>query len=53
MAEKPRDAERKADEQPPKMKRDVEPAEPETETESPEAIQKDVAEEDRFQSTDN
>ena len=53
MAEKPRDAGQKADEPPPKMKRDVEPAEPKTETESPEAIEKDVAVEDRFQSTDN
>ena len=53
MAEKPRDARQKADEQQPKRKRDVEPAKSETETEPPQAIQKDVAVEDRFQSTDN
>lgn len=50
MAEKPRDAGRKADEEPPKIKR---APEPKTKTESPEAIQKDVVVEDRFQSTDN
>jgi hypothetical protein len=53
MAEKPRDARQKSDEQQPKRKRDVEPAKSETETEPPQAIQKDVAVEDRFQSTDN
>lgn len=53
MAEKPRDGGQKADEQQPKLKRDVEPAKPETETESTEDVQKDVAVEDRFQSTDN
>jgi hypothetical protein len=53
MAEKPRDAGQKADERPPKMKRDAEPAKPKPETEPPQAVQKDVIVEDRFQSTDN
>ena len=53
MAEKPRDVRQKADEQPRKKKRDVEPVKPKTEAESPEAAQKEVIVEDRFQSTDN
>ena len=53
MAEKPRDAGQKTDEPQPKMKRDADPAKPKTETEPPTAVQKEVAEEDRFQSTDN
>ena len=52
MAEKPRDAGQKTDERHPKMKRDADPAKPKTET-PPQAVQKDVVVEDRFQSTDN